>query len=653
MEEADFSGWATKNDLKCSDGRTIIKDAFAHQDKQKVPLVWQHQHNDSVNILGHAFLENRAFGVYAYGFFNDTPSGANAKALVQHGDIKSLSIFANNLKQRGGEVLHGDIRELSLVLAGANPGAFIDNVSLAHADDEESVYEAIVYTGLSLEHENMGDPEMPKAPTIEHAQKTEFAPEEVESIFDTMSEEQQTLTHWLVGEALKSSSAEGGDTLAQSAINEENVLAHLDTELQKGFDNIMTHRIFEQGVQNGGAPAGPTLSHDQLRTIIEDAKRPGETLKSSFLAHAVEYGIENIDILFPDAKAVSNTPEVIGRRTEWVADVINSTKHSPMSRIKSTAVDLTADEARAKGYVKATRKKEEVIKLLKRVTTPKMIYKKQKLDREDIIDITDLNVVAWLKAEMRLMLEEELARAILIGDGREPEDEDKIDEDHLRPIAWDDDMYAHQLTVPANQAPEATTEAIIRARVHYKGTGTPTLYTTDAVLTDLILQKDKMGRYLYETEAALAAKLRVNRIVTVEVMQDTPQIIGIIVNLADYTLGADRGGEISMFDDFDIDYNQYKYLIETRVSGALTKPKSAVVIKQTVGTLVSPDMPQYNATTHVIAIPSKQGVVYQIDGVTRTGNVTITETTTVDAIPASSYSFPHNTTSEWTFPFTA
>ena len=377
------------------------------------------------------------------------------------------------------------------------------------------------------------------------------------------------------------------------------------------------------------------------------------TLKDAVLAHAeagdMGYGIEDIDILFPDAQAISNTPEIIGRRTAWVADVIAGTKHSPLSRVKSTAVDLTADEARAKGYVKGALKKDEIIKLLKRVTTPTTIYKKQKLDRDDILDIKNLDVVAWLKAEMRVMLDEEIARAVLIGDGRESDDEDKIDEDHIRPIAWDDDMYSHKVTVQSNLDGHGIIEAVLRARTYYKGTGTPTFYTTDSLLTDLLLLKDKVNRRLYESEADLAAAMRVSKIVTVEVMEDVPDVLGIMVNLTDYTLGTDAGGEVSMFDDFDIDYNQFKYLIETRLSGALTKPKSAVVVRRTTGTSVTPTSPSFNGVTNELTIPTTTGVVYKIDGEVVTGTLTLVETTDVEASPAAGYSFPHNTNRDWTF----
>ncbi len=561
----DFGGYATKNDLRCADGRVIRKDAFKGNDGMTVPLVYQHIHNDPSNVLGHALLENREDGVYAYAKFNSTEAGKNAKLLVEHGDINSLSIFANNLVQKGSDVIHGSIREVSLVLSGANPGALIDNLTIAHSDGsyEESDVEAIIYSGEeisteALEHKDVDD-------------QNQNGSETVKDIFNTLSEKQKNVVYAMIAEAI------------------DGEVEHSDIE---GGEEDMKVNVFDNETKDNSQ----TLSHAQIQGIFEDAARVG-SLRDSFLFHADEYGIEDIDILFPDARTVTPTPEVIGRRMDWVQGVLNGIKHTPFSRIKSTAVDITAEEARARGYVKGSLKKEEVIKLLQRVTTPTTIYKKQKLDRDDIIDIVDLDVVAWLKAEMRMMLDEEIARAILVGDGRDPEDSDKINESNIRPIYTDADMYSHK--VAFEEDPEATPEVntnklidtIIRARKNYKGSGTPTLYTTTDVLTDMLLVKDKMGRRLYNTEAELASALRVKEIVEVEVMENlsrtddedrTLELLGIIVNLRDYTGGADKGGKVSMFDDFDIDYNQHKYLIETRMSGALTKPKSALVIEKVV-----------------------------------------------------------------------
>ena len=580
--EADFSGYATKTGLKCSDGRTIMPDAFKHMDGQTVPLVWQHAHSEPTNVLGHALLENREDGVYAYGFFNDTASGKSSKTLVQHKDITNLSIYANKLVERGKSVLHGSIREVSLVLSGANPGALIDNVNLAHADGEVEILEdeAIIYTGLTLEHEDT-----PEAASSD-AEPT------IEDIYNSFTEEQKNVVHFMIGAALEGAeiaepasegkaehSDESDDTSSDDDTPEE-TLNH-----QEGTE--MTHNVFEQ---NGGTPtqARPTLTHDQLQEIVTDAKRLG-SFKESFLQHAVTYGIENIDLLFPDARTITNSPEFVSRRMEWVSGVINGTRHSPFSRIKSQSADITLDTARAKGYVKATLKKEEFFALTERVTTPQTIYKKQKLDRDDIIDITDLDVVAWLKAEMRVMLDEEIARAVLIGDGRDVADPDKIQENYIRPIASDDEFYTHQTIVQASVVGDGLVDAVLEQREYYRGSGNPAMYTTERALTELLLVKDTTGRRIYETEASLAAALRVSKIVTVPVMEDAEvvdvgdgttvhDLLAILVNLSDYTLGADKGGAIAMFDDFDIDYNQYKYLIETRLSGALTKYKSAQVI---------------------------------------------------------------------------
>jgi Phage capsid family./Caudovirus prohead protease. len=704
--KANFSGYATKSNLKCSDGRTIMDGAFKHQHQMKVPLVWQHQHNDPDNILGYAILEHREGGVYTYGYFNESPAGMKAKIAVEHGDVEALSIYANKLQEANKVVSHGDIKEVSLVLSGANPGALIDNVYISHGDSVTALEgEAIIYTdeSITLEHsddedededeeldvkevlESLDEDQQVVVENLLHSALTstesEWTDETIQEIFHSLTEDQQIVVHAMIGEALEHASNQGDemtdiqhaeektvkDVFDSMSEEQKNVVyfmigealdgseggdaKHADTTeyiahaLQEGFES-MSRNAFEN---NGGTKSAErTLSHSEFETILADAKSKG-SFAESFLEHTQNYGIENIDVLFPDAQSLTNSPDVIGRRTEWVNDVINGARHSPFARIKSAAVDLTADEARAKGYVKGNLKKDEVIKLLKRVTTPTTVYKKQKLDRDDIVDITDLDVVAWLKAEMRLMLDEEIARAILIGDGRESDDEDKIDEDHIRPIAYDVDMYTHSITVASAIGPDAIIESVLRARTFYKGTGTPNFYTTDAILTDLILLKDKVGRRLYETEAALAAAMRVGKIVTVEVMESTPDLLGVVVNMADYTIGADKGGQIAMFDDFDIDYNQQKYLIETRISGCLTKPKSAIAIKRTQGTTVTPQTPSFNGATNTITFPTVAGVTYSVEGVTKTGDLVIEETTDVEARPQVGYSFPHNTDADWTF----
>ena len=561
----DFCGWATRNDLKCSDGRTIKQGAFKDCDGMKVPLVWNHQHNDPHNVLGHALLQNRNEGVYAYGYFNDTETAAVAKALVQHGDIVALSIYANQLKQQGPNVLHGTIREVSLVHAGANPGAFIDAV-LAHSDDDESATEAIIYTGedISLEHSDKktdGDSsedteEKPKEK--ENKDMADTKEKTVKDVFDTLNEEQKTVVYALIGQAMEDA--------GNGADEEED-------------DEDMKHNVFDTDEMDDTQ----YISHSEMMAVIGDAKRFGSMKEA-----AIQHGIENIDYLFPEAKTLNNPPEWIKRDTGWVSDVMNAVHHTPFSRIKSQFADITEDDARAKGYIKGKLKKEEVFSLLKRTTGPTTVYKKQKLDRDDVVDITDFDVVAWLKGEMRLMLDEELARAYLIGDGRLNSSDDKIKEDCIRPIAFDESLYTIQTEVEVDQSDDSIKyknfiKAAIRARKDYKGSGNPTLFTTEDVLTECLLLEDSIGHSLYEDEAALAKKLRVKKIVTVPVMENQKgkngeDLLGIIVNLTDYNVGADKGGAVNLFDDFDIDYNAQKYLIETRCSGALTKPYSAIAL---------------------------------------------------------------------------
>lgn len=562
MDKFDFSGWATKVNLKCSDGRTIMKDAFKDNDGKSVPLVWNHQHNDPSNVLGHALLQNRDEGVYAYCTFNDSEAGKTGKLLVQHGDVCALSIWANQLKQNLNNVVHGNIREVSLVLAGANPGAFIDSIIMHGQESDE---EAIIYTGEDIVLSHGDDKEDKKVEETE--KKIETGKEEtVADVFNTLSEKQKNVVYAIIGQALEE--GEGSDDEEESEGGKE-----------------MKHNVFDQTEEK----QDDVLSHDAMNTIISDGKRFG-SLKESFLAHADEYGIKQIDYLFPEAKSLNNPPEFIKRETDWVSKVMNGVHRTPFSRIKSSFADITADEARAKGYIKGNLKKEEVFTLLKRSTTPTTIYKKQKLDRDDIIDITDFDVVAWLKSEMRMMLNEEIARAILIGDGRLSSSDDKINEQNIRPIASDAELYS--VRVPVHVAASATTDdkakamirAAVKARKEYKGSGNPTFFTTEDWLTDALLLEDTMGHRLYKNESDVAAAMRVSNIVTVPVMEGTKgpnggDLIGIIVNLNDYNVGADKGGAINMFDDFDIDYNQQKYLIETRCSGALTKPYSALVLE--------------------------------------------------------------------------
>ena len=575
MERFDFSGWATKANLKCSDGRTIMKDAFKHNDGQTVPLVWNHQHNDPNEVLGHALLENRDEGVYAYCTFNDTESGKTAKLLVQHGDVNALSIYANQLKQKMSNVLHGNIREVSLVLAGANPGASIDSI-IMHG--EESDEEAIIYTGEEITLAHSSDAKDSEGTTKEDNKmaddiKKTDGEETVADVFNTLSEKQKTVVYAMIGQALEDAGVTDDDDE-----DYEDEMGHSEG------DDYMKRNVFDNDEQQDDV-----LSHAAMETIIGDAKRFG-SLKESFLAHADEYGIEQIDYLFPEAKTLNNPPEFIKRDTGWVSTVMGAVHHTPFSRIKSVFANITEDEARAKGYIKGNLKKEEVFSLLKRTTTPTTIYKKQKLDRDDVIDITDFDVVAWLKSEMRIMLDEEIARAILIGDGRLSSSDDKINETNIRPVVSDAELYTirQKVSVAANATDDDKAKAMIKsavkARKNYKGSGNPTFFTTEDWLTNALLLEDTQGHRLYKNDSEVAAAMRVSKIVTVPVMEGVKgpeggDLIGIIVNLADYNVGADKGGAVNMFDDFDIDYNQQKYLIETRCSGALIKPYSAIELE--------------------------------------------------------------------------
>ena len=626
----DFSGWATKNNLKCADGRIIRRDAFKVNDGKRVPMVWNHQHNSIGDVLGHAMLENREEGVYAYCTFNDTQAGRDAKECVKHGDVESLSIWANNLEQVGSDVLHGVIREVSLVLAGANPGAFVESV-MAHGEPmDEYDEEGIFYTGdgIYMEHsldkkkKEKDDEEKEKEEDAdddldeeseedetededldeESEESDEENPEEekkkmsknlkhsddkektVQDVIDTMNEEQQNVLYGLIG------------AIAKDNNNEED-------------EDDMKHNIFDTEDVNEKA----YLSHADMEQIFADAKRLGslrDAVNENFeeggvLAHSIPtdgmvgpssatasqtYGFRDPDMLFPEYRDInSGAPEWISRDMDWVQKVIGGVRRSPFSRIKTQFADITEDAARAKGYIKGNQKKDEVFTLLKRTTDPQTIYKKQKMDRDDIVDITDFDVVAWIKSEMRVMLNEEIARAILIGDGRLSSDDDKIQEQHVRPIVSDVDLFNVKVPVTSNNAKDII-NAVIRARKNYKGSGNPTFFTTEDVVTEMLLLEDQIGHKLYKTESELATALRVSNIVTVEPMENQTvtisnvayPLVGVIVNLKDYNVGADKGGDINLFDDFDIDYNQYKYLMETRISGALIKPFSALTIYKNV-----------------------------------------------------------------------
>lgn len=576
MEKYDFSGWATKNNLLCSDGRTIMKDAFKDNDGAVVPLVWNHQHNEPYNVLGHALLENRNDGVYAYCSFNDTESGQEAKKLVEHGDICSLSIYANKVKQSGNKVLHGLIREVSLVLAGANPGAFIDEV-VEHSDEDGEGM--IMCTGENVEMYHAEQNQNENAESTKKEDKSMAEEKSVKQIFDEMTDEQKKAVYAIVGVLMSEKDDSGEDNSDDK-----------EDSNKEDEDNNMKHNAFEEQSDNVINENDETISQSDMEAVIADAKRYGSMKESAIqhgfdniISHAdtTKYGFSNVDYLFPDAKATQTVPGFIQRRQEWVAKVMNGVHRSMFSRIKSVFANITEEDARAKGYIKGNMKKDEFFTLIKRTTTPTTIYKKQRMDRDDVIDITDFDVIDWLKKEMRVMLDEEIARAILIGDGRLASSDDKIDETHIRPIANDDDLFAVKRVVDKKTAQDFIDD-VIRSRKLYKGSGNPVLYTTEDVLTDMLLIKDTTGRSIYSSVDDLKKVLRVSDIVTVPVMEGATDangnaLLGILVNLDDYTVGADKGGAIGMFDDFDIDYNQMKYLIETRCSGALTTPYSAIV----------------------------------------------------------------------------
>lgn len=577
----DFSGYATKFNVQCSDGRTIRDEAFKHMDGKTVPLVWQHNQNSPENVLGHALLEYRpGDGMYAYATTNSTQRGEHAKEMVRHKDIEAFSIHAVKVKQRSADVVHGQIVELSLVLSGANPGALIDNVVIQHGDSYDfNNDEVIIYGGndlTAIDESSDEDVSHSEGSVKMEPEKQDDAASEktVADVYKEMTDEQKRVVSYLVESALEDETDEAAPT--------DEPVKHSDSE---GTD--MTRNLFE-----GETPEGEikhTLSRDDLTSIMGEAQKLG-SLKEAVIKHADTYGIKDIEMLFPDAKMITSLPEFIKRRTEWVASVMDGTNHSPFSRIKSMQADITADEARAKGYMKGNRKKDEIFTLLKRVTTPTTIYKKQKLDRDDVIDITDFDVVAWVKAEMRLMLEEEIARAILIGDGRDVDDPDKINENNIRPIWKEDPLYAPRVTVTAvnGSLNDPLIEATVRSRNLYEGSGNPVLYTSSDVVTDLLLMKnEKTGERVHKTIEEVAAALRVSKIVEVPQFSGLKSeagklLLGIMVNLRDYTVGADRGGQTTYFEDFDIDYNQHKYLLETRGSGALTKTKSAIILEAAV-----------------------------------------------------------------------
>lgn len=583
----DFSGWATKNDLTCSDGRTIKHNAFKENDGQRVPLVWQHGHNAVDNVLGHALLENRDEGVYAYCALNDTPAADNAKELVKHGDVKALSIYANRLDQRGADVIHGNIVEVSMVLSGANPGALIDNVALEHSDGSwtESEEEAIIYSGLTLSHDSGDTTEDTESMDEDEAYDEDDLT--VADVLETLDDDQRLAVAALIEEI-------SGDVDDDEDFDDEDEEFDEDYDEDyeedaehgdSGGDTLMHSNIFEGDARRN---VGPHLSHADEEQIFAEARMPGMTLRTAVLAHAEDYGIKNPELLFPDATNLDPEPQRVMRENSWVAKVLQGSKHTPFSRVKTQWSNLTADELRAKGYVKASRKKDVVYEIANRKTEPTTVYNKTKIDRDDVLDITTFNVVAWMQQNLRYSLEEELARAVLIGDGRQVSDENKIKESNIRPIWTDDELFSHKVLIDKDAKTPDIIDAVRRSRKFYKGSGSPVLFTTNAFVCDMLEIKDLNQRYVYETKQAVANALNVTDVIEVEVMEGakrevagkTQKLLGIIVNMQDYTMGSDKGGETSFFEQFDIDFNQQKYLLEARCSGALTKYKSAIVIEK-------------------------------------------------------------------------
>lgn len=671
--EPDFGGYVTKAGLRCTDGRIIKPEAFQHMDGKKVPLVWQHGHNDAANILGHVLLEGRSDGVYGHGFFNKTPNGQNAKMSVEHGDLDSLSIYANQLKEMNKIVHGGHVREVSLVVSGANPGAKIDYVRIQHSSDPDDITElddeAIIHTGEAIQLPTKDEEVVESVDEVQHADGDN---ETGEDIYNSLNEKQKTVVHLMIAAALEE--GKGGQTAEHSDEDGDAADDNTDEGLahKEGTDDMTVPRnVFEQGA-GGTQQETHTLSHSDVKGIVATAVKRG-SLKDAVEEYALKHGIENIEVLFPDAKNITGAPELEKRRTEWVADVLASTRKTPFSRIKTFSGDLTQEDARAKGYIKGNYKLEEWFGVTKRTTTPTTIYKKQKLDRDDILDITDFDIVAWLKAEMRLMTEEEIARAILIGDGRSPAAEDKVKDPMgaaegagIRSILNDHELFVTTLYVNTDKDGvaggeedyERVIDAVMDGMQFYKGTGTPTAYTTIPHLNMFKKAKNNNGDRYYKTNVEVAEALGVRRAVPVEVLQHQhPDVIAIIVNLEDYNTGTDRGGELTMFDDFDIDYNQYKYLMETRLSGALTKPKSAIVVRKTTApsVLVKPVKPQFASSTGIITIPTVVGVVYK-DG----DNTTLTPgaqpplaagaTKTIYATPSTSgFHFANTVDDSWPF----
>jgi HK97 family phage prohead protease len=675
--EPDFGGYATKFGVRCSDGRTITAEAFKHMDGAQIPLLWSHQHTTPENVLGHSILEWRPDGMYCKNFLNETPAGLAAKTVVQHKDIDSMSIYANKLVERNLNVLHGDLIEVSLVHKGANPGARIDFVQIQHGYGDNATLEtlsdeAVIYTDAKIE--------------LQHAATTTKT---FQDVYDSLDTDQRELVNVMVAKALTDNSAQHADDDKHAATGDDSKPDKPDTSTEdekkstttedkdsvvehSDKDGKMTRNVFEKNavvLHTDSQHGGKELSHSEMKTftknVFEDMKKGG-TFKESVLAHAGEYGITNIEALFPDAQLVDNKPEWLTREMAWVNTVIGGTNKLPYSRVKSMHADLTQDDARAKGYIKGTLKKEQFFALTSRETTPKTIYKKQRLDRDDIVDITSFDVVAWIWQEMRFMLLEEIARAILISDGREVDDPDKIDESAVRPIAYDDTFYTDVVNVNANVNGQDLIDAVLRSRQYYKGTA-PTAFMTTSVMMDLLLTRNAIGERSYKTVADLAAALLVQDIVEVPVMEgaarDGAEVQMVLVNLRDYSVGSTRGGEVTTFDDFDIDFNQYKYLIEGRMSGALTKAKTAQVVIRGTGTLIvtTSVVPTFNNSTGVITIPAVTGVTYktQVAGPLGAAGTTLSagaqtalttgQSQAIMAVANTGYYFPHNYDQDWTF----
>ena len=699
----DFSGYVTKYNLLCSDGRTIKPHAFKHNDGERIPLVWNHQQNDPTNILGHLVLEHREDGVYAHGFFNDTDKGQHAKTLVVHKDVRQMSIYANRLKENGKDVMHGQIREGSLVLAGANPGAVIDNVYIEHGDGLQKVDgECVIYMSddneIVLQHAAAAA-DAPVKPTADNPDPDHDGDNDlfdkkdggldpntatVQQVFDTFTDIQKQAVYAML------EAAQGDDAAQHNALPEDasvadvfatlnpiqqktvyavlgEALEHSDND-QKG-DTIVTRNVFDQSDQSKGQGAAPadwrSLSHADKEGIFAAAERGG-SLRAAVKEYAVQHGIDNIGTLFPPDQAVTDTPEFITRRMEWVAGVLGGVRKTPFARIRSWTADLTFDDARAKGYIKTNVKKEQFFSVAKRVTTPQTVYKKQKLERDDILDITEFDVVQWMQTELRLMLDEEIARAILVGDGRDVDDADKIIATNIRPILGDDSLYVTNLEVDltsSGTSADDIVDAVVSGMRYYRGSGNPVLYTTLPYLSKLLLVKDTLGRRLYENKAALAAAMGVSDVIPCEALEATAGLIGIVVNLTDYTLGADKGGQVSMFDFFDIDYNQQKYLLETRVAGAMTKYRGAITIQEFTGAgglIANPTAPSFVKSTGVVTIPTTAHVSYVIvdptDGTEGSplssgaqSAIGAGDTVHIRAKAASTYSFVDDQNEDWYF----